>query len=99
MQWLGQRLWDIRVSSEPSKECWLQLGSEGRAPEKNLEFNFSTIQWNLGGCGDDTFIVTSPQQSPCSAVRPCTAHPSSASWECHRQQLLRDKAQIMEYPH
>lgn len=54
MQWLGQRLWDIPVSSEPSKNVGYNSALKGRAPEKNLEFVsqkslFSTKQWNLEG--------------------------------------------------
>lgn len=37
MQWLGQRLWDIPVSSEPSRNVSYNSGQKGRVPEKNLE--------------------------------------------------------------
>lgn len=38
MQWLGQRVWDIPVSSEPSRNVSYNSSQKGRAPERNLEF-------------------------------------------------------------
>lgn len=62
MQCLGQRLWDIPVSSEPSRNVSYNSGQKGRVPEKNLEFirngSFPPCSGIWEGCGDYTSTVT-----------------------------------------
>lgn len=82
MQWLGQRLWDIPVSSEPSKNVGYNSALKGRAPEKNLEFvSQKSLFFHQAVESGRVVVITPPQphlptSALCSGVRPCSPHPT-----------------------